>query len=92
MPSESVRAHVVLPKPLVDAVDRQVGQRGRSRFVAEAVDEKLARLRLARAATRAAGSLHDVDVPGWETSESSSEWGRDSRRADDDRLRASRED
>ena len=90
--SEAVRAHVVLPRELVEAVDEVVGRRGRSRFFAEAAREKLARVRLARAARKAAGSLADVDVPGWETSESAEEWVRTTRRADDARLRHSQEE
>lgn len=81
------RTHVVIPKELVESVDSVVGRRGRSKFFADAVAEKLARLRLARAARKAAGSLAAVDVPGWETGESAAEWVRASRRADEARLR-----
>ncbi len=87
MPKEAVRTHVVIPRELVDLVDELVGQRGRSRFFSEAVEEKLSRVRLLRAAKRVVGSLADVDTPGWETSEAASEWVRASRRADGQRLR-----
>jgi hypothetical protein len=60
--------------------------------VAEAVAEKVARLRLMEAAEEAAGSLVDVDIPGWETSESAAAWVHASRRADDDRLKRILED
>lgn len=73
---ERMRTHVVVPEKLVESVDKLVGRRGRSRFFAEAVEEKLARVRLANAARKAAGSLAGTDVPGWETSESAAEWVR----------------
>ena len=81
MTEEAVRTHVVLPRELVESVDQLVGRRARSRFFAEAAAEKLSRLRLARAAKRAAGSLADAPIPGWETSESAAAWVRDLRYA-----------
>ncbi len=92
MPKESTRTHVILPRDVVDAVDNLVGKRGRSRFFAEAAEEKLARVRLENAARKAAGSLAEVAIPGWETSESAAEWVRASRKADEDRLRRFAED
>ena len=83
MTSEVVRTHVVIPKEVVESIDRTVGRRARSRFLAEAAEEKLARLRRQRAFDRVAGSLRDVAIPGWETSESAAEWVSASRRADD---------
>ena len=82
MSNEVVRTHIVIPKELVESVDEIVGRRGRSRFFTEAVEEKLARLKLIHAANKAVGSLANVDIPGWETSESAAEWIRSSRRAD----------
>lgn len=81
--TDTVRAHVVMPRDLVSSVDELVGERERSKFIAEAVAEKVARERLRRAAARAAGSLADVDIPGWETSESAAEWVRASRKSAD---------
>ena len=86
MPNETVRTHVVLRKDVVDSIDRLVGPRSRSKFIEEAAVEKLARARLIDAAAKAAGSLKDVDIPGWETSEAAADWVRASRRADSDRL------
>jgi len=87
-----MRTHVVIPKELVDLVDELVGRRSRSRFFSEAVEEKLARVKLTRAAKRVVGSLANVDIPGWETSEAAAEWVKASRRADDERLRQLWED
>ena len=85
MSAESLRTHVVIPKEIVESIDRTVGRRARSRFLAEAAQEKLAKLRRERAFERVAGSLRNVAIPGWETSESAAEWVSASRQADDER-------
>jgi hypothetical protein len=56
----------------------------RDQLVAQTAEEKAARLRLAVIAARAAGSLANVDIPGWESSEAASAWVRSNRRADDE--------
>jgi metal-responsive CopG/Arc/MetJ family transcriptional regulator len=76
------RAHIVMPTELVEEIDAQVGPRRRSRFVQEAVEEKLRRQRLQTSLAEMAGSLADVDIPGWETQESAAEWVRALRRGD----------
>lgn len=81
-----MRAHVVLPPDLVRESDALVGKRRRSKFLAEAVREKLARIKLARAAEQAAGALADIAVPGWETSESAARWVRTARSGSRSRL------
>lgn len=86
MLKEMMRTHVVIPREIVKTVDELVGRRLRSRFFAEAAREKLARIRLAGAAKKAVGSLADINVPGWETSESAAEWVRASRQEGNERL------
>jgi metal-responsive CopG/Arc/MetJ family transcriptional regulator len=76
------RAHIVIPRDLLDKIDEQVGPRKRSKFVQEAVEEKLQRQRLLASITQMAGSLADVDIPGWESSEAAAEWVRALRRGD----------
>ncbi|CAN5780307.1 hypothetical protein BH23CHL2_BH23CHL2_05260 [soil metagenome] len=71
-----MRAHVVLRDDLVEEVDKRVGRRRRSEFINEAVEERLKRLRLIESAEEAGGTLKNVDVPGWETEESTLEWVR----------------
>jgi hypothetical protein len=83
----TMRTHIVIPIELVRSVDNLVGKRGRSRFFAEAVEEKLARARRATVLRRAAGALADRDIPGWESSAAASEWIRKSRERDDERLK-----
>jgi hypothetical protein len=86
MAKEAVRTHVVLPKELVQELDELVGPRHRSEFIAEAAKEKLDRLKRLRAFEEFAGSLADVDIPGWETPEAAAEWVRASRRLANERL------
>ena len=78
-----MRTHVILRDDLVEEVDKRVGKRKRSEFINEAVEERLKRLRLIEAAEVAGGSLKDVDIPGWETEESTLEWVRELRTSPD---------
>jgi hypothetical protein len=82
MAEDTIRTHVVFPKELVQAMDRLVGQRKRSAFVAEAVAEKLQREQLGRALEETAGSLSDEDYPQWDTPEKISAWVREMRAFD----------
>lgn len=82
MDAKTARIHIVVPRDLVAEVDRLVGPRHRSEFVAEALEEKLRRSWLVHAAREVAGSLADVDIPGWETSEAASAWVQSLRVAD----------
>ena len=75
-----MRVHVTLPKEMVEEVDRLVGPRRRSEFIVEAVRQQLARRKRSEMGRRVAGSLAEVDVPGWESSESAAEWVRVNRR------------
>ena len=83
--SESVvRAHVLMPRETVEAIDRVVGRRGRSRFLVDAAEEKLRRVRLLEAADRVAGSISEDDAPWWRTPDDILAWARDQRRDRDD--------
>jgi len=84
---EMVRTHVVLPKALVEQIDARAGARHRSEFIAEVMGEWLRRLDMVEAAEAFAGSLKDVDTPGWNTPEETSAWVRASRALDDQRWR-----
>ncbi len=70
MSHEVIRTHVVIPKDLLEEVDKLVGPRRRSEFLTAAASEKVARLKLRHAAHKLRGSLEYTDIPGWETSES----------------------
>ena len=52
-----LRTNLTLPAELLTEVDRLAGPRGRSRYVAEAVAQRVRRDRLGRAITEAAGSM-----------------------------------
>lgn len=86
---ETMRTHVVLPKELVEEVDRLVGQRKRSAFLTEAVSEKVARERRDRALARTAGFLAPGSHPEWASPEDVSAWVRELRAFD--RAGAARE-
>ncbi len=83
--NETARTHVLLPRDLLDTLDRVVGKRRRSQFLAEAAAEKLDRLKRSAAAREAMGSLAECHIPEWDTPESAAAWVRSLRRAGDDR-------
>ncbi len=74
-----MRTHATLPAGMIDEIDSVVGPRKRSEFLAAAAGEQLRRLRLIQAIDRVAGSLKDVDIPGWETPESTVKWVQEQR-------------
>jgi len=80
----NVRTNLLLPKDLVDEVDRYAGPRGRSRYVAEALNERLRRDRLREVVRATAGILRSEDYPHWATSEMVVEWVRASRAEETD--------
>lgn len=80
------RAHVVLPDTLLQEVDARVGQRRRSEFIQQAIEEKLNVLRRVEAFEHAIATP-TVGIPEWETPESTAAWVRQIRR-DSDRLRS----
>lgn len=72
----AVRTNLLLPEALLKEVDHFAGPRGRSRFVAEALEAKLKRERLREAIRSTAGVLKVEDYPYWRTSEDVVEWVR----------------
>ncbi len=72
----NVRTNLLLPDALVREVDKFAGPRGRSRFVAEALEAKLKRERLAVAIRESAGALDMRLHPEWATSEDVVAWVR----------------
>ena len=75
-----MRTHMVLPDELVESIDSLVGKRKRTRFVQEAVREKLRRETLVAALEATAGVLAKDDHPEWDTTEKVAAWVRESRR------------
>ena len=70
----NVRTNLLLPRDLVERLDKVAGPRGRSRYVAAAVERQLRRDLLLAAATATAGIWKDH--PLFPTSESVVEWVR----------------
>lgn len=81
---EAIHTYVILPKDLVDEIDRLVGRSQRSAFIAEAVEEKLGRERLGRALAATASFLDRDSYPEWATPEDVSAWVRELRSVDRD--------
>lgn len=75
----TVRTNLLLPKELVEEVDRYAGPRGRSRYVAEALAARIRRDRLRDVVRRTAGVLKAEDYPHWATSEDVVAWVRERR-------------
>jgi Arc/MetJ-type ribon-helix-helix transcriptional regulator len=73
------RAHVVLPEELLHKIDARVGQRRRSEFIQEAIEERLNHLERIEAFRQFAGSIADGEVPEWDTRESTEAWLRELR-------------
>jgi metal-responsive CopG/Arc/MetJ family transcriptional regulator len=82
-----MRAHLILPDELVERVDALVGKRKRSRFVEEAVRERLRREALTAALEGTAGALSMEKHPDWATPDKAAAWVRASRHQGDERLR-----
>lgn len=80
----NVRTNLLLPGDLVEAVDHFAGPRGRSRYVAEALEARLRRDRQREAVLATFGSLAAADYPHWSTPEEVSEWVRAGRAEDAD--------
>jgi len=57
------RAHLILPEELLREIDRIVGSRGRSSFIADAAKAELRRRRQLRALDKAAGAWKRKDHP-----------------------------
>jgi len=83
---ERVRTHVVLPRGVIEAVDRIAGRRNRSEFIAAEVRDSLIRALQREALENTAGVLAGSDYPEWETPEKTSAWVRKLRAEDNRRL------
>lgn len=80
----SHRTHVIIPEPLVEEIDRVVGKRGRSAFLAQAAEKELRRLRQIQALDGAAGGWKDKDHP--ELDGGAARWVKSLRKESDRRL------
>ena len=78
------RAHIVISERLVSEIDKLVGKRGRSSFLAEAAQKELMRLRQMRALESAAGSWKDANHP--ELKRGAAKWVKQLRREYEQRF------
>lgn len=76
------RTHVVISDEVVEAIDKTVGQRGRSRFLEEAAREKLERAALEKAIRSTSGILRAKDYPHWRDRRAIRAWVRKVRRTE----------
>jgi hypothetical protein len=79
------RTHIVIPEQLVVQIDRVVGKRGRSSFLAQAAERELMRLRQIKALKAATGAWKDEDHP--ELKQGAAAWVAKLRREDERRYR-----
>jgi hypothetical protein len=79
----SHRTHIVIPEKLVVEIDRLVGKRGRSQFLAAAAEKELKRRRLQAALQQAAGCWKDGNHP--ELTKGSVHWVQRLRRENESR-------
>ncbi|CAN5340181.1 hypothetical protein BH20ACT5_BH20ACT5_05450 [soil metagenome] len=77
------RTHVILDDEVIDAIDKLVGQRGRSRFLEAAAREKLDRAALDRALESSAGAVTSKDYPEFEDQAAINAWVRSQRRTEE---------
>jgi hypothetical protein len=78
------RTHIVIPEPLVSEIDRMVGKRGRSEFLAQAAAKELKRLQQIKALEGAAATWRDKDHP--ELRGGTAKWVRELRKENERRL------
>ena len=74
---ELTRTNVTLPAKLLAQVDELAGARGRSRYVAEAVAQRVRRDALGAAVRETAGAM--VGQPGWMSPDEVAAWVDDLR-------------
>ncbi|MEK7407574.1 MAG: hypothetical protein AAB225_21050 [Acidobacteriota bacterium] len=79
------RTHIVLPADLVVEIDRRVGKRQRSRFVAELAAKEIKRLHQLEALENAIGCWKDEDHP--ELKDGAAAWVRQLRDEAEERFR-----
>ena len=77
------RTNVTLPASLLAQVDRYAGPRGRSRYVAEAVAQRVRRDALGAAIRETAGAM--MGKPGWMNPDEVSRWVDDLRNEETER-------
>jgi hypothetical protein len=78
------RTHIVIPEQLAARIDRFVGKRGRSKFLAQAAEKELMRMQQLKALEAAAGCWQDKDHP--ELKQGAAKWVDSLRQQDEKRF------
>jgi hypothetical protein len=81
------KAHLVLPREILEEVDQIAGKRKRSLFIATAIREKLERERFLRTLDETKGAWSDKNHPELRTSLDMEQYVREKRRSYRKRLR-----
>jgi len=79
------KAHLVFPEELLQAIDKLVGKRGRSKFVVEATRKELKRIQFLETLQEVAGSWKDEEHPEL-VEKGTYQWVRDQREMEDRRF------
>ncbi len=83
--AEKKRTHVVVPKELMEEIDRLAGKRKRSWFITQAVRKEIQRLNFLKAVKETAGAWKDEDHPEFKMGVNN--WIRSLREEDENRLK-----
>ncbi|TAL22224.1 MAG: hypothetical protein EPN94_11515 [Nitrospirae bacterium] len=65
--TEKMKTHVIFPIELIEAIDKSVGGRKRSKFIVEAAKEKLEEIKFRQALEATAGCWKDENHPDLRT-------------------------
>jgi hypothetical protein len=76
-----VKAHLVIPKEILEEVDHIAGKRGRSLFIAEAAQEKLERERFLKSLDETQGAWADSRHPDLKTAKDMEGYLREKRKS-----------
>jgi len=69
MKTAKIKTHIIFPAELLDAIDKTIGGRKRSKFIVEAAKEKLEKLKFRQALEASAGCWKDKNHPCLRTQE-----------------------
>jgi hypothetical protein len=85
--TEKIKTHVVFPAELLNAIDKSVGGRKRSRFIVEAAKEKLEELKFQKALEASAGCWKDENHPDLKTQKDIRAYLKKTREITDKRIK-----
>jgi len=87
MGHQKVKTNLIFPEDLLKTIDRLVGARKRTKFIVEATQEKLERLRFSQALDKAAGAWKDNNHPHLKAQGDINQYLREIREATNQRLK-----